>query len=34
MSQAIRKAANVVQTSYGLYKELLVSATQLVPRRR
>jgi hypothetical protein len=37
MSHAIhglRRAAGVIQLSAGLYKELAVSAAQLLPRRR
>jgi len=38
MTQAIRgfrsRAAGVIQLSAGLYKELAVSAAELLPRRR
>ncbi len=34
MSHAIKKAAGIVQLSFGLYRELAVSASQLLPKRR
>lgn len=32
--RGIRRAAGVIQLSAGLYKELAVSAAELLPRRR
>ena len=33
MARAIRKAANVLQLSVALYRELALSAAELLPRR-
>jgi hypothetical protein len=33
MSRAIKKAASLVTLSLGLYRELALSATQLLPRK-
>lgn len=34
MSQTLREIRNVFQVSLGVYRELALSASQLLPRRR